>query len=114
MKLNADELPHVLPLVQGALNQQPTDRLGRLAHVTALTSLPAKTPLEVYVADWLGDTGQKHVTDFMRRLKKCTATLRWEAAPSDRKSQVKFAGFSVSYFVLLGTVVDRPTKLALH
>ncbi|RLO00618.1 hypothetical protein DYB28_012023 [Aphanomyces astaci] len=32
----------------------------------------------------------------------------------DRKSQVKFAGFSVGDFVLVGSVVNRPTKLALH
>ncbi|RHY00747.1 hypothetical protein DYB36_012165, partial [Aphanomyces astaci] len=53
----------VLPLVQGALNHQPADRLGGIAPVTAFTGLPAKTPLagfvhptskEVYVADWLG------------------------------------------------------------
>ncbi|RLO10202.1 hypothetical protein DYB28_008503, partial [Aphanomyces astaci] len=44
-KLNADEWPHVLPLVQGALNHQPADRLGGIAPVTAFTGLPAKTPL---------------------------------------------------------------------
>ncbi|RHZ08482.1 hypothetical protein DYB31_008999 [Aphanomyces astaci] len=32
----------------------------------------------------------------------------------DRKSQVKFAGCSVGDFVLVGSVVNRPTKLALH
>ncbi|RQM29362.1 hypothetical protein B5M09_011611 [Aphanomyces astaci] len=32
----------------------------------------------------------------------------------DRKSQVKFAGFSVGDFVLVGSVFNLPTKLALH
>ncbi|KAF0721832.1 hypothetical protein Ae201684P_005674 [Aphanomyces euteiches] len=62
MKLHADEWPLVLPLVQEALNHQPDDRLGGVAHITAFTGLTAKTPMagfvhpitkEIYTIDWL-------------------------------------------------------------
>ncbi|ETV67425.1 hypothetical protein H257_16401 [Aphanomyces astaci] len=131
MKLNADEWPHALPLVQGALNHQPADRLGGIVPVKAFTGLPAKTPLagfvhptskEVYVADWLGAALLKHMTDLQVALEEMhrnvavrSDKLRQQArGRRDRKSQVKFADFSVGDFVLIGSVVNRPTKLALH
>ncbi|ETV71271.1 hypothetical protein H257_13409 [Aphanomyces astaci] len=123
MKLNADEWPHVLPLVQAALNHQPADRLGGIAPVTAFTGLPAKTPLSgFYTSRTLGAACQKHVTDLQLALEEMhrnvavrSDKLRQQArGRRDRKSQVKFAGFSVGDFVLVGSVVNRPTKLALH
>ncbi|RLO02698.1 hypothetical protein DYB28_013052, partial [Aphanomyces astaci] len=75
-----------------------------------------------YVADWLGAARQKHVTDLQLALEEMhrnvavrSDKLRQQArGRRDRKSQVKFAGFSVGDFVLVGSVVNRPTKLALH
>ncbi|RHZ39557.1 hypothetical protein DYB31_012767, partial [Aphanomyces astaci] len=95
------------------------------------TGVPAKTPLagfvhptskEVYVADWLSATHQKHVTylqvaleEMHRNVTVRSDKLRQQARGlRDRKSQVKFAGFSVGDFVLVGLVVNRPMKLALH
>ncbi|RLN87899.1 hypothetical protein DYB28_012169, partial [Aphanomyces astaci] len=80
------------------------------------------TSKEVYVADWLGAARQKHVTDLQLALEEMhrhvavrSDKLRQQArGRRDRKSQVKFAGFSVGDFVLVGSVVNRPTKLALH
>ncbi|ETV69592.1 hypothetical protein H257_14731 [Aphanomyces astaci] len=127
MKLKADEWPHVLPHVQGALNHQAVGRLGGIAPVTAFTGLPAKTPLAgfvhptskaVNVTDWLGAGRQKHVMDIQaadNNVAVRSDKLRQQACGRrDRKSQVKFAGFSVGEFVLVGSVVNRPTKLALH
>ncbi|RLO10054.1 hypothetical protein DYB28_011967 [Aphanomyces astaci] len=102
-----------------------------IAPVTAFTGLPAKTPLagfvhptskEVYVADWLGATRQKHATDLQVALEEMHRNVvvrsdklcQQARGRRDRKSQVKFAGFSVGDFVLIGSVVNRPTKLALH
>ncbi|ETV83031.1 hypothetical protein H257_04773 [Aphanomyces astaci] len=130
MKLHADEWPRV-PLVQGALNHQPVERMGGIAPLTAFTGLSAKTPVvgfvhpkskEVYVADWLGDARENHVMDLQETLEETHGNvevrierLRQQArGRRDRKSQVKFAGFSVGDFVLVGLVVNRPAKLALH
>ncbi|KAH9120335.1 hypothetical protein AeMF1_007463 [Aphanomyces euteiches] len=72
MKVKTNEWPHVLLLVQGALNHQPSPRLGGVAPVTAFTGLPAKTPLSgfvhpttkvVYVIDWLDDVRQRHMAE---------------------------------------------------
>ncbi|ETV71603.1 hypothetical protein H257_13065 [Aphanomyces astaci] len=101
--------------------------------VSTFTDLPAKTPLagfvhptsnevDVYVADWLVDVCQKHVTGLQVALEEIhrnvavrSDKLRQKArGRRDRKSQVKFAGFSVGDFVLVGLVVNRPTKLALY
>ncbi|RHZ14148.1 hypothetical protein DYB26_011490, partial [Aphanomyces astaci] len=111
----------------GALNHQPVDRLGGIAPVTAFTGLPAKTPLagfvhptskEVYVTDWLGAARRKHVTDIQaadRNVAVRSDKLRQRArGRRDRKSEVKFARFSVGDFVLVESVVNRPTKLAMH
>ncbi|RLO05141.1 hypothetical protein DYB28_005661, partial [Aphanomyces astaci] len=89
------------------------------APVTAFTGLPAKTPLagfvhptskEVYVADWLGAARQKHVTDLQVALEEMHRNV---AVRSDKLRQ-QLAGFLVGDFVLVGSVVNRPTKLALH
>ncbi|ETV95907.1 hypothetical protein H310_10572 [Aphanomyces invadans] len=70
MKLRANEWHLVLPLVQGALNHQPSDRFGGVAPVTAFTGLKAKTPLaglvhpatkEVICTDMLDDARVKHM-----------------------------------------------------
>ncbi|KAH9135325.1 hypothetical protein AeRB84_019220, partial [Aphanomyces euteiches] len=72
MKLKTNEWPHVLLLVQGALNHQPSPRFGGVAPVTAFTGLPAKTPMsgfvhpttkEVYVIDGLDDVRQRHMAE---------------------------------------------------
>ncbi|ETV71518.1 hypothetical protein H257_13181 [Aphanomyces astaci] len=104
---------------------------GGIAPVTAFTGLAAKTPLagfvhptskQDYVTDWLVTARQKHVTDLQAALEEMhldvavrSDKLRQQArGRRDRKSQVKFAGFSVGGFVLVGSVVNRPTKSALH
>ncbi|ETV78291.1 hypothetical protein H257_07878 [Aphanomyces astaci] len=107
MKLNADEWPHVLPLVQGALNHQPVDRLGGIALVTAFTGLPAKTALagfvhptskEVFVVDWLGAARQKHVTDLQAALEDVHHNVavrsdkRVDAATESPKSSLRVVG----------------------
>jgi hypothetical protein len=131
MKLKINEWPLVLPLVQGALNHQPADRLGGLAPVFAFTGLPAKTPMagfvhpqtkEVHAVDWLDDVRQKHVADLQVALQEMhrevavrSDRLRQQArGRKNRRAQVEFTGFAVGDFVLVGSVVQRPTKLALH
>ncbi|ETV85604.1 hypothetical protein H257_03310 [Aphanomyces astaci] len=121
MKLNADEWPHVLPLVKGALNHQPADRLGRLAPVTAFSGLPAKSrwqdlstrrPRKLTSRTVLAPPA---LEEMHRKVAFRSHKLRQQAhGRRDRKSQVKFAGFSFGDFVLVGSVVYRPTKLALH
>ncbi|KAH9150968.1 hypothetical protein AeRB84_006310 [Aphanomyces euteiches] len=51
MKLKVNEWYRVLPLVQGALNHQPSDRLGGIAPITAFQGLPANAtpPLAGFV-----------------------------------------------------------------
>ncbi|KAH9108266.1 hypothetical protein LEN26_014132 [Aphanomyces euteiches] len=132
MKLHADEWPLVLlPLVQEALNHQPDDRLGGVAHITAFTGLTAKTPIagfvhpitkEVYTIDWLDGARRTYLGEIRsamdvlhRDVAKHIEKLRQQArGRRDRKAQVKFSGFSVGDFVLVGSVVQKPTKLALH
>ncbi|ETV71873.1 hypothetical protein H257_13006 [Aphanomyces astaci] len=74
-----------------------------------------------FAADWLGATRHKHVTDVQVALEEIHHNvavrgdnLRQQVrGRCDRKYEVKFTGFSVSDFVLVGTVVKRPTKMAL-
>ncbi|ETV66663.1 hypothetical protein H257_16965 [Aphanomyces astaci] len=81
MKLNADEWPHVLPLVQGALNHQSADRLGGIAPVTAFTGLSAMTlraatrcPRKFTSRTGLVPPVRNMSRTSKWRLKKCTAT----------------------------------------
>ncbi|ETV90702.1 hypothetical protein H310_14594 [Aphanomyces invadans] len=69
----ANEWNLVLPLVQGAFNHQPSDRLGGVAPVTAFMGLKAKAPLatlvhpatkEVICTDNLDDARVKHMAQF--------------------------------------------------
>ncbi|KAH9086029.1 hypothetical protein Ae201684P_005725 [Aphanomyces euteiches] len=130
MKLKTNEWPHVLLLVQGALNHQPSPRLGGVAPVTAFTGLPAKTPMsgfvhpttkEVYVIDWLDDVRQRHMAELAVALNELhrdvvakSDKLRKQARKRrDEKASVKLTNFSVGDFVLVGSVVKQPTKLSL-
>jgi transposase InsO family protein len=130
-RLPATQWPFVLPLVQGALNHQPSDRLGGVAPATAFGGFPATTPLsgivhpvtrEVYEVDWLAKTRQKHVAE----LREALAGLHQEvSALSEKKREqargrhnkkrgVQWANFDVGDFVLVGSVVRHPSKLALY
>ena len=130
MKLKTNEWPHVLMLVQSALNHQPSPRLGGVAPVTAFTGLPAETPMsgfvhptmkEVYVVDWLDDVRQKHMSELAvalnelhREVAAKSDKLRKQARNRrDKKADAKHTNFSVGDFVLEGSVVKRPTKLSL-
>ncbi|KAF0718358.1 Aste57867_1739 [Aphanomyces stellatus] len=131
MRLKADEWHLVLPLVQGALNHQPADRLGGVAPVTAFTGLPAKTPMsgfvhpttkEVHVIDFLDDVRRERMEelaasllDLHRDVAARSDKLRQQArGRRDKKKNVQFANFTVGDYVLVGSVIQRPNKLALQ
>ncbi len=129
MKLQVDEWSLILPLVQGALNHQPASRLDGIAPVTAFMGLPAS-----YV--WIRTSNDKGNLDFdrlvdarvkhMKELRSALdsmhrdiaahrAKLRGQArARRGKKLQVVLPLFSVGDFVLVGSVVSRPSKLALR
>ncbi len=77
MKLQVDEWPLILPLVQGALNHQPASRLDGIAPVTAFMGLPASNPKsgfvhpttkEIFDFDWLSDARVKHMKELRSAL----------------------------------------------
>jgi hypothetical protein len=130
MKLQVDEWPLILPLVQGNLNHQPASRLDGIAPVTAFMGLPTSNPMsgfvhpttkEIFDFDWLSDARVKHrkelrsALDSMHRdIAAHSAKLRCQArARRGKKPQVVLPLFIVGEFVLVGSVVSRPSKLAL-
>ena len=130
-RLPVNHWPVVLPLAQGALGHQPSDRLGGVAPATSFGGFPASTPLsgivhpvtkEVFEIDWLEKTQQKHVTELRSALAKLhrevSATSEKKRAQArsrhNKKRGVEWANFDVGDYVLVGSVVRQPSKLALH
>ncbi|ETW04755.1 hypothetical protein H310_03902 [Aphanomyces invadans] len=129
-RLPATQWPMVLPLVQGALNHQPSNRLGGLAPVTAFGGFDATQPLsgtvlpttkEVRDVDWLDKSRIKQVQDLRTSLDEMhrdvlarSEKLCGQARARHAKKQgVKWTNFDVGDYVLVGSVVRHPSKLAM-
>ncbi|ETV94797.1 hypothetical protein H310_11471 [Aphanomyces invadans] len=123
-RLPGNQWPVVLTLVQGALYHQPSDRLGGVAPATAIGGFPASTPLsgivhtvtkEVYEVDRLKNKRQMHVAEMHREVSATIEEKRAQALDrQNNKPGVKCPYFDAGDYMLVGLVVRRPTKLALH
>ena len=130
-KLKTNQWPVVLPMVQAALDLQPSSRLNGVAPITAFAALPAKTPVSMYYANKV-DAGlpvltpsryseavQAHLADLQSSLdalhKKLTtvSAARNDRSRTSSKSK-RLPNFDVGDFVLVGRVLARPNKLALE
>ncbi|ETV93469.1 hypothetical protein H310_12520 [Aphanomyces invadans] len=98
MRLNVEDWHLVLPLVQGALNHQPANRLGGVAPVTAFTGLPAKTPMSGF-SNIEALAAALH--DLHRDVSTRSDKLRQQArGRHDKKNKVKFTNFAVGDYLL--------------
>ncbi|GMF18554.1 unnamed protein product [Phytophthora fragariaefolia] len=118
----------VLGMVKAALNQQPSDKLGGRAPVTAFMSLPATTPLAtIFSADSVIEMDEETLrAKILEHLAATAASLeaihREVAVTSDRRrlqararraAEAKPPNFSAGDFVLAATVIALPNKLAI-
>lgn len=118
-------------MVQSALNHQASDQLGGVPPITAFTQLPAQTPLTSVLQPpgWveidftqLGEKQKKYLQEVgtsvsqMHQALKRTSDSKRVAARERRakKKGVKMAKFSVGDFVLVGSVLKHPNKLAIR
>ncbi|KAH9146616.1 hypothetical protein AeRB84_009528 [Aphanomyces euteiches] len=121
----------LLPYVQSALNQQPSNRLGGVAPTTAFTRLPAASPLSYLIhpelpieaqIDWVNDACKHHLSELAASLDQLHKTV---SAKSDKKraqarnrrlakKNVKMPNFTLGDFVLVSKALQLPNKLALR
>ncbi|OWZ07298.1 hypothetical protein PHMEG_00020325 [Phytophthora megakarya] len=118
----------VLGVVQAVLNQQPSDKLGGPAPVTAFMGLPATTPLSTIfsansVVEMDEETLRTKIMDHLtataaslepmhREVATCSDQRRMQAR-ARRAAKAKPPNFSVDDFVLAATVIALPNKLAI-
>jgi len=130
-KLKTNQWPIVLPMVQAALDLQPSSRLNGVAPITAFAALPAKTPVNMYYAETMDSdlptltpteysaAVTKHIQDLENSLDHLHKKLTTVSTARNTKSRAvsnKFPipNFEVGDFVLVGRVLARPNKLALE
>ncbi|KAH9099082.1 hypothetical protein LEN26_016366 [Aphanomyces euteiches] len=114
-KLQIDQWNLILPLVQSALNHQPSPRLEGIAPVTAFTGLSATPPLSglIRIKDMKElreslDIIHQRIAVREEKLRS-QAKVRW-----NKKRQVEKINFDVGDYVLIGNVVQHPNKLSLN
>ncbi|RHY23382.1 hypothetical protein DYB32_009216 [Aphanomyces invadans] len=125
------EWHHLIPLVQGALNHMPSDKLGNEASVTVFKGLPASTPLsaflhlwtkEVKEVDFLDGVRRRHVQELKtaldqlhRDVAKSGAKKRAQArARTDKRRGATLVTFMPGDFVLVGHVAVSTEDLMEH
>ncbi|KAE9344158.1 hypothetical protein PF008_g9348 [Phytophthora fragariae] len=130
-RLQVQDWPRVLPVVQAALNTMPADRLGGVTPLTAFTALPGGSQLRgilhprdplVSTVTWVEDETIQHLAsvraalDGMHR-EMTNASEKRRRAARDRhakKRGVTLPRFSEGDFVLAATATGRSgNKLAL-
>jgi transposase InsO family protein len=121
LKLAVKQWTEVLSTVQLALNQLPADRLGGVSPVTALTALPALTPVaallhpesqKVVTVEWVRQQQQEHLARVQEELEDMhkqlteTSAKKWKQARHCRAERqgVVLPKLSVGDFVLVGQV----------
>ncbi|POM58941.1 DNA/RNA polymerase [Phytophthora palmivora] len=131
LKLHISDWSTVLPLVQSALNQIPSDRLGGVAPVTAFTALPASPPIhsilhpqttEVFDVQAEYTEQRDHIAavqasvEDMHQMLSHQAEQRRAQARDRRavKRGVDMANYEIGDFVLVAQVTGRANKLAVH
>ncbi|KAE8982236.1 hypothetical protein PR001_g23792 [Phytophthora rubi] len=127
-RLSPSKWETVLGMVQAALNQQPSDKLGGRAPVTAFMGLPATTPLSaIFTTDGVVEMDeemlrtkvQQHLTEtaqaleMMHREVSAISDRRRLQARARRAAKAKPPNFSVGDFVLAASVISMPNKLAI-
>ncbi|GMG14688.1 unnamed protein product [Phytophthora fragariaefolia] len=127
-RLSPSKWEAVLGMVQAALNQQPSDKLGGRAPVTAFMGLPATTPLSaIFASDGIVDMDeetlhakvQEHLVEtakaleMMHRDVSTISDRRRLQARARRAAKAKPPNFSVGDFVLTASVLSMPNKLAI-
>jgi transposase InsO family protein len=130
-KLKTNQWPVVLPMVQAALDLQPSSRLNGVAPLTAFAALPAKTPLNMYYATHMEadlptltpatytEAVKQHLQELEVSLEQLHTTLTTvstarAAHPRAVSQKFPFPNFEIGDFVLVGRVLARPNKLALE
>ncbi|KAH9128215.1 hypothetical protein LEN26_009141 [Aphanomyces euteiches] len=131
LRLRTTDWFMLLPYVQSALNQQPSNRLGGVAPTTAFTRLPAASPLSYLIhpelpieaqIDWVNDACKHHLSELAASLDQLHKTV---SAKSDKKraqarnrrfakKNVKMPNFALGDFVLVSKALQLPNKLALR
>ncbi|GMF43963.1 unnamed protein product [Phytophthora fragariaefolia] len=127
-RLSPSKWETVLGMVQAALNQQPSDKLGRRAPATAFMRLPATTPLSaIFTTDGVVEMDvetlrtkvQQHLTETAQVLEMMHSEVsdisdrRRLQARVRRAAKAKPPNFSVGDFVLAAPVISMPNKLAI-
>jgi hypothetical protein len=130
-KLQVQDWPRVLPVVQSALNTMPADRLNGTAPLTACTALPAESQLRSVLhprepvskdVDWVDDEIKKHLVSVREALDNMHAELVDASEKRRRAARERHAKkkgvvphkFSEGDFVLTATATGRSgNKLAL-
>ncbi|POM63583.1 Hypothetical protein PHPALM_20991 [Phytophthora palmivora] len=111
LKLHISDWSTVLPLVQSALNQTPSDRLGGVAPTTEVFDVQA-----VYTKQ------REHIAAVQASLEDMHQTLSHQAEQRraqarDRRAAkrgVDMANYEIGDFVLVAQVTGRANKLAVH
>lgn len=128
------EWPSMVPIVQGVLNSASLPRLGNRSPLTAMTGLPADTPLASITAS--GEEVPRHVDltrlNCLRRERieetlealhrmhrevseKQTANRKRQIDAHNAKTHVRPCNFSVGDYVLKGVLAgQRDSKLSLR
>lgn len=129
-KLQINQWPQILPLVQATLNSMGSDRLGGVAPVTAFTGLSGSSQLSAILTtssaeeasiEWVHSEQQKHLQAVRIELDKLHQQVSAISAKKNaqarvrqkNKQGVKMAHFSVGDFVLAASAVKGGSKLAL-
>ncbi len=128
-RLKTTQWSSLVPIIQSALNHQPSDRLGGIAPITAFTALPPNRPLRAMFIE----TRQEQSTELLviAEIKKHVESTRESidrmhmeiVGSSDKKrkqardrhnkkSHIKTPNFTVGDFVLTAKVSNHGNKLA--
>ncbi len=131
LNLKHNQWDSVLMLVMSALNHMPADRLKGVAPVKAFLALAATPPLTAFMHprlhepveyQWIQHERLEHIRlvaeslEEMHRDCEDTSNARRAAARGQRarKREVKQTHFSLGDFVLVGSVLQHPHKLAVR
>jgi transposase InsO family protein len=123
-RLRIEDWPRVLPVVQGALNQMPADRLNGKSPLTAFTALPGGTQLTSILhpseavtttVDWVDAQVNEHLATVRAALDGMHAEMiaasekRKRAARERvaRRQGVTLTRFTEGYFVLAATATGK-------
>jgi RNase H-like domain found in reverse transcriptase/Integrase core domain/Reverse transcriptase (RNA-dependent DNA polymerase)/Chromo (CHRromatin Organisation MOdifier) domain len=131
LRIQKNEWPSIMPLVQSILNHSSSDRLNGIAPITAFTGLPADSPLASIFKQHTGelmnletikiaqnDCIQSLVNSLEKMHKACVVAAssrrQRKRYSQSRKATARRPNFSIGDFVLVGHTTKHATdKLSL-